>query len=604
MIRVPFVAYPPIEKHGMIGDRRTAALVAADGTIDWWCAPNYDDPPVFGALLDATKGGFCRLGPAALEFGCQAYCDDTGILVTRWSTADFELELTDCLAWPQNDRSAETEQQRVLIRKLRCVRGSVRGVFMLQPRFDFEETEGQRAEGGMVFRIGKGQLYVWLSGTVEMQRGGAAYAMDLRQGKEVWAVLSMGRSPGPWSSEQLSHALATTMEYWKHCMAGLAYAGPRMHGARRAALLIHLSTCVPAGSLVAAPTTSLPERLGGDLNYDYRFAWIRDASLAMAMMALLGDTRSAGYFMGWLARRSSSTDSPLQIMYRLSGDTDVSQHERKGLKGYRGSVPVRIGNHAYKQRQLDSLGYLADCALMYLLRGGEWYEECWQTVRRAAEYTAANWQKPDSGIWELSQLKHYVSSKVMSWVALDRAMKIAERIGRQEETDKWDAAMKAIHAEVMECGWSDALGAFRQRYDDDTLDASALLIPVMDFLPANHPRVQSTLKAIEEHLTINGFVYRFHPSYTLEQGDLLLGEFEGAFLPCTFWLATSFAKAGRIDKAEAIVDRAEQMAGELGLFAEEIDVRSGTFLGNYPLVFSQVEYLRTLLTLAEGRRIS
>jgi alpha,alpha-trehalase len=192
----------------------------------------------------------------------------------------------------------------------------------------------------------------------------------------------------------------------------------------------------------------------------------------------------------------------------------------------------------------------------------------------------------------------------MSWVTLDRALKIAERIGRLKEVDHWRETLKAIHAEIMERGWSEALGAFRQRYDDETLDASALLISVMDFLPTTHPRVQATLHAIEEHLTINGFVHRFHPSYTLEQDDLLLGEFEGAFLPCTFWLATSFAKAGRIDKAEAIVDRAEQMAGELGLFAEEIDVRSGAFLGNYPLVFSQVEYLRTLLTLAEGRRIS
>jgi alpha,alpha-trehalase len=283
----------------------------------------------------------------------------------------------------------------------------------------------------------------------------------------------------------------------------------------------------------------------------------------------------------------------------------VSQHEQKGLTGYRKSVPVRIGNHAYKQRQLDSLGYLVDCAWVYLLRGGEWHhEECWQMVRRAAEYTAANWQKPDSGIWELSQVKHYVSSKVMSWVTLDRALKIAERIGRLEETTHWGAAMKAIHTEVMERGWSDRLGAFRQRYDNETLDASALLVSVMEFLPATHPRVLSTLQAIEEHLSINGFVYRFHPSYTLERNDLLLGEYEGAFLPCTFGLATCLAKAGCIDKAEAILERAEQAAGELGVFAEEIDPRSGTFLGNYPLVLSQVEYLRTILTLAEGRRIS
>jgi GH15 family glucan-1,4-alpha-glucosidase len=411
MIRFPFIPYPAIEKHGMIGDRRTAALVAADGTIDWWCAPNFDDPPVFGALLDPAKGCFCRLGPGALEFGRQAYADDSGILITRWISGDAELELMDCMAWPQNDRSPEEEHQRILIRKLRCVRGSADCLFVIQPRFDFDETAIRSANGGIACQIGKDHMHVWSSVKVEVQRSGASHAVNLHQGQEFWAVLSVGRAAGPWSSEELSDVLYKTMEYWKHCMAGLPYSGSRMQSARRSALLIHLSTFAPAGSVVAAPTTSLPERLGGDLNYDYRFAWIRDASLAMAMMALLGDTRSAAYFMGWLARRSSSTDSPIQIMYRLSGETDVSQHEQEGLRGYRGSVPVRIGNRAYKQRQLDSLGYMADCALIYLLHGGEWYEECWQTVRRAAEYTAANWQKPDSGIWELSQLKHYVTAK-------------------------------------------------------------------------------------------------------------------------------------------------------------------------------------------------
>lgn len=278
---------------------------------------------------------------------------------------------------------------------------------------------------------GKRQLTVWASHSVDMQANGASRVITLHQAEEFWAVLSMGPAPADWSSERLSNVLVTTMEYWKHCMAGLAYSGPRMYRARRSALLIHLSTFAPAGSVVAAPTTSLPECIGGTRNYDYRFAWIRDASLALAMMALLGDTRSAAYFMGWLAGRKSSTDSPIQVVYRLNGETDVSQHEQQKLRGYRNSLPIRIGNHAYTQRQLDSLGYLADCALTYLVHGGEWHQECWQTIRRAAEYTAANWQKPDSGIWELSQRQHYVSSKVMSWVALDRAVKIAERTGRR-----------------------------------------------------------------------------------------------------------------------------------------------------------------------------
>ena len=267
------------------------------------------------------------------------------------------------------------------------------------------------------------------------------------------------------------------------------------------------------------------------------------------------------------------------------------------------SLPIRFGNHAFQQTQLDSLGYLADCALIYLQQGGTWRPEYWEMIRRATDYTAQNWRRPDNGIWELPEQAHYVSSKVMSWVALDRAVKIAERTGQGRETGIWRASLEEILDDVLAQGWSDRLGAFRQRYEVDTLDASTLLIPVMGFLPADDTRVVGNVGRIVERLTIHGYVHRFLASETPWQGDRTLGHFEGAFLPCTFWLATTYAKAGLPDLAEAILAHAGAAAGELGLFAEEIDAQSGAFLGNTPLLFSQVEYVRAILELAKARPI-
>ncbi|MDP9350451.1 MAG: glycoside hydrolase family 15 protein [Chloroflexota bacterium] len=602
MSHSPIVAYPPIEEHGVIGDRRTAALVAGDGALGWMCLPDYDGSVVFGALLDAGRGGHWRLGPALPALGRQRYLENSAVLITSWSTDDWELELTDAMLWPQDKRAERDDESRAVLRRLRCVRGEADCVLALQPRDNFGGAAScTPRDRGLSLRVGDHTLGLWTSSPVEAGSDGAHSTFRLREGEEAWAVLALGEAPGAWTIDLARSALWETSEYWLGWLGGLTYTGPRGDRVRCSAMAVHLLSYAPAGSLVAAPTTSLPERIGGDLNWDYRFAWVRDASLSLAVLSLLGDTQIARRYMDWLAGLGSSTDSPLQVVYRIDGGTDLMERQRGDLEGYRGSLPLRFGNRASDQRQLDSLGYLAECALTYLQQGGEWRDEYWDLLRRAADYTLENWRLPDSGIWELPVEAHYVSGKVMSWVTLERSVKVAERTGHGGEVGHWRVGMQEIHSEVMERGWSEGLQAFRQRYDADSLDASALLIPVMGFLPADHPRVLATTERIEETLTIDGFVHRFLAGETSGYSDVPLGEFEGAFLPCTFWLATTHAMAGRADEAEKILAGAEAIAGELGLFAEEVDTRSRTFLGNTPLLFSQVEYIRAVVELAKAQ---
>ena len=605
---VAFLPYAPIERHGLVGDRRTAALVAGDGTIDWMCLPDYDGPSVFGALLDADRGGFWRLGPAVPTFGRQRYLDRTALLRTTWTTDDWELELTDAMVWPQDDRSADDDERRVLIRRLRCTRGEAAFRVELRPRHDFDPiARVQSVPGGVTFETGDRTIGVWLSVPVQVEHDGAQIGGRLGGGTDVWAVMGLNEVPARWSAERAAEALAETAEYWHEWQQELSFDGPRAESVRRSAQTIHLLSYAPAGSLVAAPTTSLPERIGGDRNYDYRYAWIRDASLSLGGLSMLGDTQAARRYMDWLGSLGSSTDSPLQVVYRVCGCTDLTEHRRDDLAGYRGSRPIRRGNRAFQQRQLDSLGYLAHCIALYLDQGGYWCDTYWQMVRRLAAYTSEHWHEMDSGIWELPDDAHYVSSKVMSWVCLERSVRVAELTGHAGEADAWRATMDVIHAEVMERGWSAKLGGFRERYDAESLDASALLIPLQGFLPADHPRVLATIEAVERTLTVDGLVHRFLDAGGDEAGGddaptLLPGDFEGAFVPATCWLATAHALAGHVDRADAILDRIDAGAGALGLLPEEIDARSGAFLGNAPLVFSHGEYLRAALEVAKARR--
>lgn len=598
------IPYPAVQDHAVIGDRRTAALVSADGTIDWLCLPDYNGDIVLGSLLDHGKGGHWKLGPNKRQRGLLQYIDETAVAETTWDWDDATLVLTDFMPWPEQHRTADLEHARVVVRRLSCTRGEAACCLELSPAMNFRPLINTERNEWCLHNVNE-RLRLWSSRQSWLSASapeGIREEFRLANGEALWLALQLGGDTSlEWSAQLCEDLLAHTLQYWRKWNAKLSYTGPRKDLIRRSAQTIQLLSYAPSGSLVAAPTSSLPERIRGHDNYDYRYAWIRDASLSLAVLAMLGSPEDGAAYMDWLVTLGSSTDSPFQVVYGIHGETDLTERELPEAFGYRGSQPVRVGNHAYRQHQMDSLGYLCDCALVFLEHGGKWKQQYWEIVRRCADYTAAHWRLPDNGIWEQSGQQHHVSSKVMSWTALERSIKIAEKLNLNFDTTCWKAEMSQIHDDVMQHGWSDALGSFRQVYDRDTLDASALLVSLMGFLPADHPRVLGTIERISERLSINEFVYRFAPDPSQVEQGLPLGEKEGAFLPCTFWLAAAYAKAGSPDQADKILRAAESIAGPLGLFAEQVDPRNRQLLGNTPLLFSQIEYVRAVAEIAKAR---
>lgn len=583
-----FVPYPAIEQHGVIGDRASAALVAADGTLDWLCLPRYDGYPIFGAILDAAHGGWWRFGPAARRLGRQWYETDTPVLVTEWDAPDGLLRLTDVFAGPGCGTRA-----RAVIRKLRCEGGRVDCVMHFEPWHDLSQRA--RIDGRGAVRAGDRLLRFWSDAPCRIPIGTPTSRFRLSAGDEVWAVLDIDHQVT--GREEARQHLDDVRAYWRAWTADLEYRGTRAAGVRRAAITIHLLGCDDRGAVVAAATTSLPERIGGPWNADYRFAWIRDSALTFGSLAALGDTRSARRYLDWVVGLPEGpAGAPLQVLYRVDGGSGLRQMERRDVDGYRGSRPVRIGNHAYRQRQLDQYGYLIDCLLQYLERGGAWHQDYWRIARRCADFTCDAWMLAGNGIWELAPPQFFVSSRVMSWVTLERAQVIGRRLGEPVPA-RWRSTAEQVRGEVLRRGFGRARRAFRQRYAAEGLDASALLVPIYDFLPVSDPRVRDTATRIENELTIDHFVHRFEPRHTAGVEDLPLGQCEGAFLPCTFWLATARAKMGDAAGADHILTAAERVAGPLGIFAEGVDARTHTFLGNTPLLFSHAEYIRAVLTL-------
>lgn len=593
--------YPPIAAHGVIGDRRTAALVARDGTIDWCCLPDFNGDSVFGALLDAARGGSWRLGPASGAQGHQDYLDASAVLRTVWKEPGGELELTDCMPWPERATGGGNESRRVILRRLRCTAGTVTCIHQFDPRLAFGAPAPVVTRSATPPAEAPQWLGLWSSdsGIIGADATGEPARFELAAGETLWLLAAFQESGESWSTAAAARALDETLAAWSDWAKRHPYLGPQRDASLASLRTMRLLSYEPSGSQVAAPTTSLPERIGGDRNYDYRYAWVRDSSLALAIMAVFGDLQAAGRYMDWLAGLSTTGTMPLQVLYGIDGSCDVSQRELPDLDGYRTSRPVRIGNHAAQQLQLDSLGYLADCALIFLQQGGQWKPPYTRMMEDIVAFTQANWQVEDNGIWELGERHHYVSSKAMGWVVFDRVGRIFRKLGRDPDPH-WERTAQAILREVAERGWSERRQGFRQHYDTDELDASTLLLGLMGFLAADHPRNVANVAAIQRELQRDGFVWRFHPR-ALGQPDQSLDGLEGAFVPCTFWLASALAKLERTDEARAVLERAEAAFGPLGLYAEEFDPVRGEALGNFPLLFSHAEHLRAVMDLAKAQ---
>jgi GH15 family glucan-1,4-alpha-glucosidase len=583
--------YLPIGEHGVIGDLHTVALVGTDGTIDWYCPGRFDAPSVFCALLDKEKGGHYRIAPARGGWTTkQLYVPDTNVLITRFLTEEGVGEVLDYM--PIDDRPGARHRQR-LIRRVLCVKGEMHFRLEIEPRFDYARAEHETAllDGGAVFA--SPDLSLALSSPVGLERTarGAVAEFTLRHGESAGFSLEQGDRVRPLGENEARELFKVTISYWLDWLKQCAYRGRWREMVHRSALTLKLLTYQPTGAIVAASTTSLPEQLGGERNWDYRYTWIRDAAFSLYGLLRLGFTKEAEAFMGWLTDRLEESrggeTGPLQIMYGIDGRADLEEIVLDHLEGYRGSAPVRVGNGAATQLQLDIYGELIDSVYLFNKYGTPIYHDAWQHVARIIDWVTENWQLPDEGVWETrGGRQHFTYSRLMSWVAVERAVRIARQRGLPADIVRWMAARDAIYDEIMTRGWNEKRRAFVQHYDSDVLDASTLLMPLVKFISPTDPRWLSTLDAMTDELVSDSLVYRYNAKAS---PDGLEGD-EGTFSICSFWYVEALSRAGRLDEARLTFEKMLTYGNHLGLFAEEIGP-TGEQLGNFPQAFTHLSLI-------------
>ncbi|HSJ64561.1 MAG TPA: glycoside hydrolase family 15 protein [Gemmatimonadaceae bacterium] len=604
--------YAAIADYGVIGNLRSAALVAMDGAIDWCCLPELDSPSVLGALLDAGRGGRFVVRPTGAFEAEQEYVPDTNVLVTRFRTGSGQVTVTDFMPLRGSIIGCEDPDTRAEIHRLvQGDGGAVEIELEWSPRFGYaaEPTEVTTSDDGFV--ASQGQECAALGGVpgrVAVQSGTLGGMVRgrfvMQQGERVALVMRYGSRDARHGLDEGSRALDQTIATWRDWVAvetsDRSWAGACVPAVIRSELVLKLLTHPTTGAIAAAATTSLPETIGGVRNWDYRFSWIRDSAFTVQALMAVGHRAEALDFLAWAERAAMSRDDRwgLQIMYGLRGETDLPERELTHLSGYRNSRPVRVGNAAARQRQHDIYGELMGAAHQFVLSGGVLEPDLLSFLSRVADQASVAWPTPDEGIWEVRrEPRHYVYSKVMAWVALDRAIRLTMRTGMRGNVARWTRERDTVHAHVLAHGYDQELGAFVQAYGSRALDAANLLIPVMEFLPPDDPRVRRTIDLTLERLTDRGMVYR----YLTDDG---LPGSEGAFGLCTFWLVDALALSGRVDEARELFEGMVRRANHLGLYAEEIDPRSGAFLGNYPQAFTHIGLINSVLYLAraEGRR--
>ncbi|MER5992813.1 MULTISPECIES: glycoside hydrolase family 15 protein [Streptomyces] len=591
--------YVPIADHGLIGDLRTVALVGTDGTIDWYCCPAFDAPSVFAAVLDAERGGCFEMAAAVPARTKQFYFPDTNVLITRFFTEDGVGEVQDFMPVVEETGS---EGRHRLIRRVLCVRGSVPFRTRVAPRFHYgTRPHTVRITGDLAVFDSEG-MSLALTATVPLEGAGPDVRADFKLTEGETAVFALDRvggdvPPGRCPCSEAEEQFGATVRYWRHWLSSSRYRGRWREMVHRSALTLKLLTYAPTGAIVAAPTTSLPEEIGGERNWDYRYVWVRDAAFCVYALLRLGFTEEAEAFMGFVSRHISpgrkTPSGPLQIMYGIDGRTDLPESELGHLEGHQGSAPVRIGNAAADQLQLDIYGALIDSVYLY----DKWAEpvssEQWDHVCALVDWVCAHWDQPDEGIWETrGGRKNFLYSRLMCWVAIERAIRMANRRGLPADLPRWQAIRDTVYRWIMSRGWSEARRAFVQHEGGDVLDAAVLMMPLAKFIAPTDPKWLSTLDSLTEDLVSDSLVYRYDPQTS---PDGLHGD-EGTFSICSFWYVEALTRAGRLDEASLAFEKMLTYANHLGLYAEEIS-RSGEQQGNFPQAFTHLSLISAAFTL-------
>jgi GH15 family glucan-1,4-alpha-glucosidase len=589
--------YKPISDYGVIGDQHTAALVGLDGSIDWQCAPRFDSPSIFAAILDARKGGKFQLSPASKFSTKQNYEGDTNVLSTIFESPDGRVKLTDFMPCFMDEGRLKGFQE--LHRLLEAVEGNAGLRIVFQPRLDYArgKTILSGTPDGCTAKNNGQEVSLASSVRLSVSDQDATGEFQLSKGQKAVFVLKWGKNHAmPVARYETGRKLAKTLGYWKRWVGHVKYDGPYRPQVVRSCLVLKLLQYAPTGAMVAAVTTSLPESVGALRNWDYRYSWIRDNALSVWALSEAGAAREALDYARWLINVRKHSKEKLQIMMGIGGERDIPEIALDHLEGYRRSSPVRVGNAAFRQVQLDIYGILNDY-VYFLHRVLNWttpqvYENL---VRYSADQAMKEWQSSDSGIWEMRQQKPFVESKMWCYVALDRAVKIARELGYDEDWRRWEPVKKKIKTEILSAGWSDKKKSFTMVLGGEELDAANLLMPLVGFLNAKDPRMTSTIQRIHEELAKDDLVYR----YNVDDGQL--GR-EGAFTVCSFWMVDCLTRLGRLREAERLLGQLLKRANHLGLYSEEIDPATGEALGNFPQAYTHMGLITASVRLEEARR--
>ncbi len=597
------MGYKPIEDYGIIGDLHTAALVGIDGSIDWFCLPNFDSPSVFAAILDDKKGGHFKICGGEEGVTRQFYHPETNVLTTSFACSDGVALICDFMPVEGEDAHREKGHRSRIIRRVTGVRGTIGLRLECFPAFDYARSphRTESIEGGVVFESEGGERLI-LSLPVEYQVTDRGVVSDFR----VSAGQSFSFAFEPMDGEGGSQALLgdqearrllnQTIDYWRRWLSRCTYEGRWREVVYRSVLTLKLLTYAPNGAIVAAPTCSLPENIGGERNWDYRYTWLRDAAFTLYGFIRVGLIEEAERFMHWLEARTHelTEEGTLEIMYRLDGGHTIHEEALDHLEGYKGSKPVRVGNNAHHQLQLDVYGELMDAVYLYNKYGSPISYDLWVQLRRLLDWVAKNWKKADDGIWEVrGGRQQFVYSKMMCWVALDRGLRLATKRSFPANRDLWLRERDAIYEAIIKKGWSPRRKAFVQYFGSDVVDAANLLMPLVFFMSPTDPRMLSTIDATLTDLTSDSLVNRYDVNQAASDG--LAGE-EGSFCMCTFWLVEALTRAGRLEEARFIFERMLGYANHLDLYAEMIGIK-GEALGNFPQAFTHLSLISAAFNL-------